>query len=303
MRFKRLDLNLLVALDALLRERNVSRAAEGLNLSQSAMSNALARLRDYFNDDLLVQVGRKMELTPQAESLAESVRDILLRIDTAIAVQPEFVPAESKRTFTLLVSEYTTTVLIPALLSLVHREAEHIAFRFLPQTGSPEAMLTSGDADLLIMPEAFIPPGHPFEPLYEDDFSCVVWRDSAAFGHTLSVDQYLAAPHIIAEFTTARVSYEGWFIKRHGVERRIAAITPSFLTLCPLVVGTDCVATVHSRIARQAARALPIRLFPAPMEIPTLVQTVQWHKYRSQDPGLKWLRNRLQEAARLIQAQ
>ncbi|BAI75676.1 transcriptional regulator (plasmid) [Azospirillum sp. B510] len=301
MRFKRLDLNLLVALDALLRERNVSRAADGLNLSQSAMSNALARLRDYFNDDLLVQVGRKMELTPQAESLAESVRDILLRIDTAIAVQPEFIAADSKRTFNLLVSEYTTSVLMPTLLSLVHREAKNISFRFLPQNTSPEAMLTSGDADLLIMPENFIPPGHPSEQLYEDDFSCVVWRDSAAFGETLTVEEYLAASHIVAEFAAARASYESWFIKRYGAERRIAVVTPSFLTLCPLVVGTDCIATVHSRIARQALESLPIRLLPLPVEIPKLIQMVQWHKYRSQDPGLKWLRGHLRTAGQRIQ--
>lgn len=88
MRFNKLDLNLLVALDALLKERSVTRAAEALNLSPSAMSNSLARLREYFDDDLLMQIGRKMELTPRAESLHGAVRDLLLRIDSTIAVAP-----------------------------------------------------------------------------------------------------------------------------------------------------------------------------------------------------------------------
>lgn len=300
MRFKRLDLNLLVALDALLRERNVSRAAAEVNLSQSAMSNALTRLRDYFKDDLLVQVGRKMELTPLAETLAEPVRDVLLRVDTTIAVQPEFIPSESTRVFNLLVSEYTTTVLVPGLVKLIWREAKGISLRLLPQAAPPVELLTSGDADLLIMPSIFLPEGHPTEALYEDDYTCVVWRDSPVFGDAIGIDQYLDAAHIVTEFGTARHSYEGWFIKRQGIERRIAVSTPSLIAPCQLVVGTDWIATVHSRIARMAAQTLPIRLIPPPFAMPRLVQTIQWHRYRTQDLGLQWLRHRLHEAAGMI---
>ena len=103
MRFKKLDLNLLVALDALLTERNVTRAGERIYLSQSAMSNALSRLRQYFDDELLVPVGGKLELTPRAEVLHEAVKDVLLRIDTTVAAQPEFDPRTSDREFTMFV--------------------------------------------------------------------------------------------------------------------------------------------------------------------------------------------------------
>lgn len=302
MRFKRLDLNLLVALDALLRERSVSRAAERIHLSQSAMSNALARLRDYFDDELLVPIGRKFELTPRAEMLAGAVRDVLLRVDTTIAAQPEFIPAESNRTFSLLVSEYTTTVLIPTLLALVWKESQGIRFRLLPQTEEPERMLSSGDADILVMPSAFLASAHPSEPLYEDDFVCVVWQGNPNIGETLSVDDYIAAPHVAVEIGADRVSFEGWFMKRFGIERRLAVTTSSLTAPCQLVVGTDCIATTHARIARQAARTLPIRLLPSPIEIPRLVQAMQWHKYRTQDPGLVWLRQRLRLAASMIDA-
>ncbi|MEC4511813.1 LysR family transcriptional regulator, partial [Klebsiella pneumoniae] len=113
MRFNKLDLNLLVALDALLSEQNISRAAEKIHLSQSATSNALARLREYFDDELLVQVGRKMEPTPRAEALKDAVRDILVRVDATVAAQPEFGPAQANRLFRLFVSDYTMTTLIP----------------------------------------------------------------------------------------------------------------------------------------------------------------------------------------------
>lgn len=302
MRFKRLDLNLLVALDALLRERSVSRAAASVNLSQPAMSNALTRLRDYFKDNLLVQVGRRMEMTPLAESLAAPVREILLSIDTAIAVQPEFIPTESKRTFNLLVSEYTTSVLIPTLVAILWNESKTIGLRLLPQKATPEELLTSGDADLLIMPSIFLPAGHPSEPLYDDDYICVVSKDSTAFGDDLSLDEYLTASHIVTEFGSARYSYEGWFMERQGIERHIAISTPSLLAPCQLVIGTDRIATVHSRIAVNAARTLPIRLLPLPLKMPKLEQTMQWHRYRTQDLGLKWLRERLHDAAKMIGA-
>nr|MCU0927273.1 LysR family transcriptional regulator [Hydrogenophaga sp.] len=106
------------ALDALLTEKNVTRAGERVFLSQSTMSNALARLREYFDDELLVQVGGRMELTPRAELLHEAVRDVLVRIDTTVAARPAFEPSESDREFTLFVSDYSMEVLIPGMLAL-----------------------------------------------------------------------------------------------------------------------------------------------------------------------------------------
>jgi LysR family transcriptional regulator, nod-box dependent transcriptional activator len=113
MRFKRLDLNLLVALDLMLRLRSISRAAEQMNMSQSAMSNALTRLRQYFDDPLLVQVGRRLELTPRAEAMQDAVRDILVRVDAAISSEVEFDPAQSNREFSILLSDFTMQVLMP----------------------------------------------------------------------------------------------------------------------------------------------------------------------------------------------
>ncbi|HJV91956.1 MAG TPA: LysR family transcriptional regulator [Azonexus sp.] len=301
MRFKHLDLNLLVALDAMLRERNISRAAERLHLSQSAMSNALARLREYFDDQLLVQVGRHMEPTPRAEALAEAVRDVLVRVDTAIVIQPEFIPAESHRVFRLLVSEYTTTVLIPVLLDLVWQESKNIGFDLLSQSSDPGRLLADGEADVLIMPNAYLGTGHPIEPLYEDEYVCVVWEANSLIGNTLDVDDYLAATHVVAQMGPHRKSvFEDWFSQQFGTPRNVQVVTQSLTAPCRLVVGTDRIATVQARLAREAVKTLPLRILPAPFEIPKMLQAMQWHKYRTQDPGIVWLRDRLLEAARQI---
>lgn len=302
MRFKNLDLNLLVALDAMLRERSISRAAERVHLSQSAMSNALTRLREYFDDQLLVQVGRRMEPTPRAEALADPVRDVLTRLDTTITMQPEFIPAESNRVFRLLVSEYTTTVLIPTLLNLVWQESKTIGFELLQQLRDPGRMLADGEVDILIMPEAYLGAEHPAEHIYDDEYVCVVWAGNSTIGETLSLDDYLAAPHVAAQMGPNRNSvFEDWFSKRYGSTRNIQIITPSLVTPCRLVVGTDRIATVQARLANEAVKSLPLRIFSAPFdETPRMVQTIQWHKYRTQDPGIVWLRDRLHAAARQI---
>lgn len=301
MRFKHLDLNLLVALDAMLRERNISRAAESVHLSQSAMSNALARLREYFDDQLLVPVGRQMEPTPRAEALAEAVRDVLVRVDATIATHPEFIPAESHRVFRLLVSEYTTTVLIPTLLELVWQESKNIGFDLLPQSRDPARLLAEGEADILIMPDAYLGSEHPTARLYEDDYVCVVWTGNTAIGDTLGLADYLAAPHVVAQMGPNRKSvFEDWFLKSFGTTRKVQVVTPSLVAPCRLIIGTDRIATVQARLAREAVKTLPVRILAAPFKIPHMVQTMQWHKYRTQDPGIAWLRDRLHEAARQI---
>ena len=123
MRFNKLDLNLLVALDALLTLKNVSRAAERLNVGQSAASNALARLRNYFNDDLVVRVGRRMELTPRAEGLQDPVKDVLLRIEATVDSQPDFNAKNSTRQFRIFLSDYSAMTIMPHFLVSGARES------------------------------------------------------------------------------------------------------------------------------------------------------------------------------------
>jgi DNA-binding transcriptional LysR family regulator len=303
MRFNRLDLNLLVALDALLTDRSITKASERLNLSPSATSNALARLREYFDDELLVQVGRRMEPTPRAESLREAVRDVLVRVDSTIAIQPEFDPSTSDRVFRIFVSDYTQMVFVPHVLALASEERCTARFELLPQVSNPQRSLERGEADLLIIPRGFLSPDHPEEVLYTEDFVCVVWRDSALARGELTFDRYLAAGHVLMQPPDGiGDSFEAWFVKRYGVTRRVAVTSYGFSALPAMVVGTELIATVHTRLARALQPAWPIELRPPPLPITAMEQGLQWHKYRAQDPGLVWLRGLLRRAVARMDA-
>jgi DNA-binding transcriptional LysR family regulator len=298
MRFNKLDLNLLVALDALLTERNITRAAERMHLSQSAMSNALSRLREYFEDELLVQVGRKMEPTPRAESLQEAVRDVLLRIDTSIAAMPQFDSSCSDREFVLFVSDFTMAVLMPYALAIAARERSTVRFKLLPQVASPARSLERGEADLLVIPKAYCSPDHPAEIVFEEEHVCVVWNQSTAARAGMTFERYAEAGHVVmVPPESGQPAFEGWFVERYGLSRHIAVTTYSFSALPHLVVGTELVATVHARLAMRLADSLPISILPVPLPMPKFEQAVQWHKYRATDPGLIWLRKLMKDAA------
>lgn len=301
MRFHNFDLNLLVALDVLLKERSVTRAAEALSLSPSAISNSLSRLREYFDDDLLVQIGRKMELTPRAEGLREAVRDLLLRFDSTIAAPPAFEPHASDRVFRIFSSDYAQLVLGPALMTLAAQQKARVRFEFAQQVAQPHRDLERGEADLLIIPTGFMSPDHPREVLYKEDFVCMVWRDAELARGELSFERYVSAEHVVMQPSNGRVdAFEGWFLKRYGVTRRVEVLTYSFITLLALLVGTNRVATVHERVARRLVGVWPLEIRPTPIKIDAMEQAMQWHKFRTNDPGLSWLRSLVAEAARRI---
>jgi LysR family nod box-dependent transcriptional activator len=297
MRFKRLDLNLLVALDHMLRLRSISRAAEQMNMSQSAMSNALTRLRQYFDDPLLVQVGRRLELTPRAEAMQDSVRDILVRVDAAISSEAGFDPAESSREFSVLLSDFTMQVLMPHVLRLAHAASPSITFRLLPQQTYPYLEIDRGEADLLVAPKVFSSRDHPSMPLFQDEYCCLVWKDGRLGGKTLTEEDYAAAGHVRMVPSTGANSFEDQFLEQRGIVRRIEVMSYNFTALPYLVVGTDRIATVHGLIARHALRHLPVVRHPLPFPWMQLDEQLQWHGHRSRDPGLVWLRGVFMRAA------
>ncbi len=302
MRYKQLDLNLLAALDALLKERSISRAAEQLHLSQPAMSNALGRLRDFFGDELLTPVGRQMVLTPRAESLVQPVREILLRVDSDVVSPAAFEPTTSNRSFSMLVSDFTTTVFIPRLLKTLYARAPHIRIDLKPQMRTPYELLEDGEADFLIIPTQYVSSLHPCEPLFEDDYVVIAWSDHPTIRDRLTQDEYLQAGHVVSSFGGSRGRnvpvLEGWFLEREGIKRRIEVTAASMAALPSMVVGTDRLATVHRRIALHAQQHLPITIWPTPFKIPRLVQMLQWNKLREADAGLRWIRDLCLEVGR-----
>jgi LysR family nod box-dependent transcriptional activator len=298
MRYNKLDLNLLTALKALLTERNVTRAGESVHVTQSAMSGILARLREYFGDPLIVQVGRRMELTPLAESLVEPVNDVLLRIDATIATRPAFDPHSTLRSFSVVASDYSLDILLVEVLRRVHREAPGLSIEFRTPSESAAADLESGEVDFIVNPESLTSPTQSGAVLFEDSYVIVVDADNDEVGNTISIEQYLSLRHVAFKSGKHGLpQFELWIANRYGNARSVEIVSHSFHMLPHFVVGTSRIATMHLRLAVKFANALPIRLVKPEFSIPHLVEMLQWHKYRDLDPASMWLRERIIEVA------
>jgi LysR family nod box-dependent transcriptional activator len=297
MNLNRLDLNLLVALDALLTERSITHAAERLNLSPSATSGALARLREFFDDELLTQIGRRMAPTPLGESLQASVRDCLLHVRATVEIRPQFDPLVSTRNFRLMMSDYVSTVLMPPALQRLQREAPGITIEMLANANEPWEALSRGDVDFLILPQHFTREGHPAEVLFEDEYVCVCWKGNVLVGETISSEQCLELGHVVTRIGTQRPpTIDAWFFERFGHQRRVEVIATNFNSVPHLLVGTNRISFMHRRLAGAYCNLLPLKMLSSPMVMPRLVEMIQWHKYRDRDPGRIWLCNLLKSA-------
>jgi LysR family transcriptional regulator, nod-box dependent transcriptional activator len=292
-RFKNLDLNLLAALDKLIHLRSVSRAAEELSITQSAMSNALNRLRHHFDDPLLVQVGRRMELTPRAIALEQPVRDILVRIDAAVATPPGFDPETSSRRIGLMVSDYSLHTIVPPFLAAIASKAPSMRFDIKPQQILPQLQLERGDTDLLIAPGLYSSPDHPSERLLLDPMVCVMDADNPAVRDGLSMEAFLEAQHVVMVPPNTGESFAARVMREAGLSVQIAVTSFSFASLPDLVRSTRRIALVQERLARRMARLGGLAVLPPPLTLPALEQRVQWHTIRGKDPALEWLRTEL----------
>jgi LysR family transcriptional regulator, nod-box dependent transcriptional activator len=292
----RFDLNLLVTLDALLTEKNVTRAGQRMNLSQSAMSGALARLRDFFQDELLVPMNRRMVLTPLAEDLVQPVRDVLLQVQATIATRPRFDPASSARHISIAVSDYVTSILMVDFLRDLKCQSPSMTFELRPVGKRAAEDLESGELDFLIAPEPYVSAVHPKETLFQDTHTCIAWKRNRHVGTTISVAQYLALGHVIVHVgEIGSANYDERVLRGLNHKRNIEVVTASFDLAPQLVIGTERIATVASRLAWKYAKLLPIKLLPVPIEIPPMIEVLQWHRAHDQDPAHRWLRSQLKK--------
>jgi LysR family nod box-dependent transcriptional activator len=299
MRRHKLDLNLLLSLRELLAEKSVTRAGDNMCVTQSSMSGILGRLRDYFGDPLIVTVGRRMELTPLGASLLDPVNDLLVRIDATLSVRPGFDPMTSKRHFKIIASDYVATVLMLDVLRAVHRASNGVTIELLHPSEDASERLETGEVDFLITPQQLCSGKHMSKPMFEDSYSLVVDRDNREVGDTITLAQYFALRHVM--FHQQGVALiENWFAEHHGDQRRIEVITHTFNLLPFAVVGTDRIATMHTRLAARYQAVMPVRLVRPLFSIPTMTEVLQWHNHRDIDLGNVWLRNTIIAAAQAL---
>lgn len=295
LRVDRLDLNLLAALDVLIETQSVTETARQLNLSQPTVSAALARLRHYFGDDLLQQIGRRMVVTQKARELSPAIKEMLAIVKFCIAHADEFDPASSTRRFTLVASDYAFDVFLAEVLRKAECLAPGVVFEIASPGPQRVRQFRDGDIDLLITVSDYLVEDHPHELLYTDEDAAICW-DQGIFADGINAEQFLAASHAVAVFgqeqmpTVTELHYAAT-----GIARHIAVRVPSFAALPRAVIGTNRVATLHRRHAEMFAQHLPIQIHPLPIRGPLIDEIMQWHRQRQTDAGLRWLLSLLRQ--------
>ncbi len=311
MRLNKFDLNLLLALDALLREKSVTRAAARLFVSQPAMSAALAKLREQFDNPLLVRVGRQMELTPRARELREPVRQMLLHAQTVLGAERSFDPAQERRTFTVLCPDHVSPWLMPGILRRLQHAAPNIRIEIERPSGSDLASLLQADVDLMLSldpPETLSYPALPesIDSHFICDlrYVCILSADHPAVMEQLTEEQFLKQQFVIVRQSRRSSRLEEVVQERFGIQLNVRAVTENVLELPFLVTKGAPFVAVTLEFLAQFLRASPrLRILDLPEGlIPASQLGMLWHRSFGLDPAHAWLRNQIIEECSAYQA-
>lgn len=291
MKLRDLDLNLLVTLHALLEERNVTRAARRLHLSQPAASNALARLRTLFGDALLVRTPNGMARTPKAELLVHRIGLALADLEQAVCAPTDFEPAQSEATFTIAMSDYTETVLLPHLLARLASEAPRVVLTVQPPTDRDLQALEQGQLDVMFAPP--MSQGGPTlfrQLLFDDRLVCIARQKHPVVRGALSLEQFLSVPQILVALQAGSRSAIDEQLAERGLSRHVTLRVPHFVVVPRIVAHSDLLATLAERVALDMAAPLGLQLLPHPLSPPRFSIVQMWHERTHNSPAHQWLR-------------
>lgn len=294
-----LDLNLLLSLDALLRQRNVTRAAKQMGLSQPTVSAALSRLRRHFGDELLTRVGNGYQLTPLATQLSDLTHIAVSSVERVFTAAPVFEPGTSTREFTLLASDYVVAILGHTIADLFAEEAPHARLRFRPITPAvveraDQALLTT---DLMLLPHVAVT-ALSHTDLYRDEWVCVVSATNPLAGTGLTVDALRTLPWVATYHGTLTSTLSAQRLRTLGIEPHVQVASENFLTAPALVAGSDRIALLPRRLVELLALDVGVRALPCPFEAGPLIEAMWWHPVHDDDPQHSYLRDVVMRATR-----
>ena len=295
---RQLDLNLLVALDVLITEASVTKAAQRLNMSQSAMSHSLKRLRTILNDDILIRTSKQMEVTPYARQMSDRLRQILREIQSTLLEKEVFNPATANKTFRIATSDYVESSIGIGLLQQLTNYASGIKIR-ISNIAKETVMdaLDNNSIDLVINAKLSLSSWHVEQQLYREEFVCVVKEDSLK---ELSIEDYLARSHILVSM---RDDFEGAYdkiLEQQQQSRQVVWSTPHFMTVPFLLANSNCVALLPKRMAQHCARDMNLKLLPPPIAIEGFNVSMVWHQRNNNSPQYQWLRQQIVDATQDI---
>ena len=298
-----IDLNLLVAFEAMLEQHSVTIAAEQLQIGQPAMSAALSRLRVLFDDELFVRLGRQMQPTLKAQAIAPGILTALQQIRQTVASSQTFQPTTSNRTFALGSSDYTSFVLVPSLLEFSRQAAPLVNFRLLGfEKDTAGTLLEQGviDVALGVFPD---PPRQTHcEPLFEEHFVGIARQAHPALKQgTMSLETFANLSHALTTLRRDRVSAIDQALGEQNLERRITLTTPHMLVLPFAIASSDLVAAVPYRVALRLANTCQLTIFELPVATKPWMVSMLWSKLSDQDEATGWLRTMIKIACRSLE--
>ena len=298
------DLNLLVAFDVLMRELNVTRAAEQMFVTQSAMSHILHRLRQQLNDPLLVKTPTGMKPTERALALIGPVRSLLAEMEQLIQPPLEFEASTSQRRFVLAATDYLEFLLIPALTGAIDQIAPSIDLHVKRTEASfPVTQLENGSLDVVLgFGSVLNPPTHlRCQTLFDDEMVCVVRQNHPIIRTAPSLEDYIAVPHMLISWKGTPAGIIDQHLQEMGLERRIKLIVPNFLSAPLIVAQTDMILSLPYKLAKRFAKFVPLEIFPVPIQLPAYDLVMIWHPLHDKDPAHQWLRDKIMAIGRDIE--
>jgi len=301
MNLNALDLNLVRVLDALLREKSVTRAGEQIGLSQPAVSAALNRLRHALNDQLFVRRGNDMVPTPRAESLAAPVRAALREIERAFQPATDFDPARLERTFTFMGADFFSMLLMPPFAARIAAVAPGVSFRFLDSAiGDVSKLLQEDQIDVALERPLEVAEWVSSVPLFDSPFAVIAAKDNAALrqagvaaGEQVPLDLFCALPHALRSIDGSMAGFTDDALGRMGRTRRVTLALPHFQAVALAVAGGPCLAVVPRQFAAVAAKSLPIDVYQAPISIPSPAVRMYWHARHDDEVPHRWMREQI----------
>lgn len=297
-----IDLNLLVAFDALMAERHVTRAGARIGRTQPAMSAALARLRALLKDELFVRGAKGLQPTPRALDLAEPLSRALAQIQQSLSFTQTFAPASSTASFALALTEHPAYVLLPRLLATLQKKAPGITLKVHGYTARDDAidMLDAGEVDMAIgVPPA--PAGRILlRPLFEESFVCILRKDHPAARGKLDLRRFLQLTHLLVSPENDRFGLVDAALAKLGHRRRLGLTLPQMYAAPALIAQSDMIATVMTGVATASGHAAALKLLPPPLEIAPVRFTLAWHRRNDAHPAQAWLRDVIAAEARAL---
>lgn len=300
MNFHGIDLNLLAAFDALMDERNVTRAAVRVGVSQPAMSAALARLRTLFADPLFLRSAEGLLPTQRARDLGGPIAQALRQIEAAVVPRPQFEPAVASLTFNLGLYDYPALVLLPALAQALREQAPGVSLNVHAFSARDSAvdLLDAGTIDAAV---GVLPTQQEerifTRPILQDEFVTIVRQGHPLARHGMDLDTYLALAHVLVSPEGDRHGLVDQALAQQGLRRRLAVTLPQLFAAPALVARTDMAATLLRRVALHSAEHLQLAVFPPPVVLAPIAFHLIWHRRNDGHPAQQWLRDAIANQA------